>query len=89
MTLGGHTHREDVQLEITDWQELDDRLVTKWRFRCILQLPWRPVLAAAGGTQHVFDPVRLSPAYDAQQFWYADQPTGDRPGGGSHRVVGC
>lgn len=33
------------------------RLQTKWRFRCVLDLPWRPVLAAAGGTTHVFDEV--------------------------------
>lgn len=59
MHLSHHVRdRENVQLDMTDWQELDDRLVTKWRFKCILSLPWRPVLAAAGGTQHVFDPVR-------------------------------
>ncbi len=31
-------------------------VVTKWRFSCILDLPWRPLLAAAGGTTHVIDP---------------------------------
>ena len=28
---------------------------TRWRFSCILDLPWKPLLAAAGGTIHVFD----------------------------------
>ena len=28
---------------------------TRWRFSCILDLPWKPLLAAAGGTVHVFD----------------------------------
>lgn len=46
---------QDVRLEITDWQEGDESLKSKWRFSCILDLPWRPRLAAAGGTTHVFD----------------------------------
>lgn len=29
---------------------------TRWRFRCVLGLPWRPSLAAGGGTIHVFSP---------------------------------
>ncbi|KAG1666296.1 hypothetical protein FOA52_004777 [Chlamydomonas sp. UWO 241] len=30
-------------------------VVTKWRFSCVLDLPWRPLLAAAGSTTHVID----------------------------------
>ena len=51
--LGGMM--EDIDLKITQWEENDDSLVTSWRFSCILDLPWRPKLAAAGGTTHVFD----------------------------------
>jgi hypothetical protein len=29
---------------------------TKWKFRCVLALPWRPSLAAGGGTAHYFSP---------------------------------
>ena len=48
---------QDIQLDITDWQEGRDELTTKWRFSAILDLPWQPRLAAAGGTTHVFDPA--------------------------------
>ncbi len=44
--------------DITGWTEGERELVTKWRFSAILDLPWRPRLAAAGGTTHVFDEVR-------------------------------
>ena len=50
--------RRDIQLDITDWREGEDSLTTKWRFSAILDLPWRPRLAAAGGTTHVFDTAR-------------------------------
>lgn len=43
--------------DITGWSEGENELVTKWRFSAILDLPWRPRLAAAGGTTHVFDEV--------------------------------
>ncbi|PRW59024.1 SOUL heme-binding [Chlorella sorokiniana] len=46
---------QDIQLDITGWSETESELVTKWRFSAILDLPWRPRLAAAGGTTHVFD----------------------------------
>lgn len=36
----------------------DNTLTTRWRFSCLLDLPWRPRLAAAGGTTHVIDPAR-------------------------------
>ena len=49
--------REDIQLDLTGWDEAEGELRTRWRFNAILQLPWRPRLAAAGGTTHVFSPV--------------------------------
>ena len=51
--LGGMM--EDIDLKITGWEEREDELETAWRFSCVLDLPWRPKLAAAGGTTHVFD----------------------------------
>lgn len=51
--------REDIQLELNGWEEAEAELRTRWRFSAILQLPWRPRLAAAGGTTHVFSPARL------------------------------
>lgn len=39
---------QDVSLDVTDWQDTDTSLKTKWRFRCVLGLPWKPTLAAAG-----------------------------------------
>jgi hypothetical protein len=45
----------NIDLKITQWEEGNDELTTSWRFSCILDLPWRPKLAAAGGTTHVFD----------------------------------
>lgn len=53
--LGGMLR--DIQLDISDWTETEDgNLRTKWRFSAILDLPWKPRLAAAGGTLHIFDP---------------------------------
>lgn len=46
---------EDVKLKITGWEEGDDSLNTSWTFSCILDLPWKPKLAAGGGTTHLFD----------------------------------
>jgi hypothetical protein len=41
--------REDVKCDVTNWEELDDlKLKVSWRFSCILNLPWKPLLAAAG-----------------------------------------
>ncbi|DBA78831.1 hypothetical protein WJX77_006022 [Trebouxia sp. C0004] len=45
---------QEIKLDIYDWQEADGQLETKWRVSGIVQLPWRPLLAAAGGTTHVF-----------------------------------
>lgn len=39
---------QDVSLDVTSWEETDASLKTKWRFRCVLGLPWTPTLAAAG-----------------------------------------
>jgi hypothetical protein len=52
--------REDIKLDITDWREEEEALQTRWRFSAILSLPWRPRLAAAGGTTHVFSKVCAS-----------------------------
>eukprot|EP00897_Mesotaenium_endlicherianum_P009765 jgi/Mesen1/8817/ME000053S08226 len=45
---------EEVSLKILDWQVYEDKVLTKWRFSCVLGLPWRPILAASGGTEHYF-----------------------------------
>lgn len=47
---------KDIKLDITEFTETDNEIVTKWRFSSILMLPWRPRLAAAGGTTHVLSP---------------------------------
>eukprot|EP00967_Tisochrysis_lutea_P025220 scaffold29045_cov19-Tisochrysis_lutea.AAC.1 len=48
--------RQDIKLKVYDFQfEGDNKVHTKWRFSCILNLPWKPLLAAAGGTTHVLD----------------------------------
>jgi len=53
--LGGML--QDVKLDISEFSETaDGNLKTKWRFSAILDLPWKPRLAAAGGTLHILDP---------------------------------
>ncbi|CAM9831272.1 unnamed protein product [Discosporangium mesarthrocarpum] len=47
---------DDVNLDVTGWEETEVSLKTQWRFRCVLGLPWRPSLAASGGTEHIFSP---------------------------------
>eukprot|EP00752_Nemacystus_decipiens_P016453 g14708.t1 len=46
---------QDVSLDVTSWEEEEASLKTKWRFRCVLGLPWKPSLAAAGGTEFFFN----------------------------------
>lgn len=50
MATGGDVRcRSDVVCEVTGWEEIDTgKLKVSWRFKCILELPWRPLLAAAG-----------------------------------------
>ncbi|GAB4816722.1 hypothetical protein N2152v2_003768 [Parachlorella kessleri] len=45
----------DKKLDIYSWEEGEDSLKTKWRFSAVLDLPWKPLLAAGGSTTHVFD----------------------------------
>ncbi|GIL60390.1 hypothetical protein Vafri_14995 [Volvox africanus] len=45
----------DIRLDVYEWQEGPSSLETRWRFSALLDLPWRPRLAAAGGTTHVID----------------------------------
>jgi len=52
--------REDIQLDLMEFKEEGDEVRTKWKFSALLQLPWRPRLAAAGGTKHVLDKVTIS-----------------------------
>jgi len=49
---------EDVNLdtEFVDGPGLD-AITARWRFRCVLGLPWRPSLSASGSTVHIFDPT--------------------------------
>jgi hypothetical protein len=49
--------RSDIDLTLTGWEEGEGELRTRWRFSAVLGLPWRPLLAAAGGTRFVFDPA--------------------------------
>eukprot|EP00775_Hariotina_reticulata_P002102 gene2102-2421_t len=48
----------DVDLQITKWDVAESSLEAHWRFSGILNLPWKPRLAAAGSTTHVIDTDR-------------------------------
>jgi hypothetical protein len=50
----------DVRIDMLGWDEEDNGLRTRWRFSAVLELPWRPLLAAAGSTMHVFDQASSS-----------------------------
>ena len=58
----------DVQLVVDDFSATENpsntaststgeggEVTTQWKFKCTLNLPWKPVLAASGGTRHVFN----------------------------------
>ncbi|ABO96035.1 predicted protein, partial [Ostreococcus lucimarinus CCE9901] len=51
--LGGMMR--EVDLQIKSFEETEDGVQTEWRFSCVLDLPWRPMLAASGGTTHVLN----------------------------------
>ncbi|KAJ7571031.1 hypothetical protein O6H91_01G146000 [Diphasiastrum complanatum] len=46
---------EESNLKVLDWQEDEDKIYARWRFNCVLALPWRPILAATGSTQYYFN----------------------------------
>ncbi|BBM98600.1 hypothetical protein MPTK1_1g14720 [Marchantia polymorpha subsp. ruderalis] len=46
---------EESSLKLTEWQEYEDRIYARWRFNCVLSLPWRPILAATGSTEYFFN----------------------------------
>lgn len=43
--------RSDVDLQITQFDVRDNEVEAAWRFSAILDLPWKPRLAAAGVKQ--------------------------------------
>lgn len=45
---------QNVSLDVTGWEDAESSLKTKWRFKCVLGLPWKPILAASGGTEFFF-----------------------------------
>ena len=51
--LGGMMR--DVDLRVTSFEETASGAQTEWTFSCVLDLPWRPRLSAAGGTTHEID----------------------------------
>lgn len=46
---------EEKSLKIRSWDEEGDRVKASWTFRCTVCFPWRPLLAARGSTEHVFN----------------------------------
>ena len=82
--------RQDIKLDIYDWQEADGQLETKWRVSGIVQLPWRPLLAAAGGTTHVFSQVCVISRNGNLQTLLADQAAAHGKGVGlCGKAVSC
>ena len=60
----------DVQLIVDDFTSTTDDdddddddvapdgkkiVTTKWKFKCTLGLPWKPILSASGRTKHIFN----------------------------------
>ena len=76
--------RQDIKLDIYDWQEADGQLETKWRVSGIVQLPWRPLLAAAGGTTHVFSQVCVVARHGNLLSLLADQAAAHEKGVDPH-----
>lgn len=58
---------EDVKLDVYEFKELEDSVQTKWRFSCILSLPWKPRLAAGGSTTHELNQVRITVRFKRQR----------------------
>lgn len=45
-------------MDVLEFEELGDKqLKVGWRFSCILKLPWKPVLAAAGAIARAIHPL--------------------------------
>ena len=65
--------REDVKIDVFDWSEDEDSVRARWRFSSVLNVPWRPILAAGGSTTHKFDPetglVCSLLSYTSQKPW--------------------
>ena len=72
------TCSHDIKLDISHWSETENALETKWRVSGVVQLPWKPLLAAAGGTTHVFSKVQALwlrfPGHSASKCQRAEVP---------------
>ncbi|RCV35061.1 hypothetical protein SETIT_7G208800v2 [Setaria italica] len=46
---------EKSNMELTKWEDLEDKSIGHWRFSCVMSFPWRPILSATGYTEYYFD----------------------------------
>ncbi|OAY49109.1 hypothetical protein MANES_05G030450v8 [Manihot esculenta] len=46
---------EKSNMNLTKWEDFEDKGIGHWRFSCIMSFPWRPILSATGYTEYYFD----------------------------------
>ncbi|KAM0950154.1 putative NTF2-like domain superfamily protein [Dioscorea sansibarensis] len=44
-----------TDMNLTKWEDFEDKGVGHWRFRSIMMFPWRPILSATGYTEYFFN----------------------------------
>ncbi|KAG8633984.1 hypothetical protein MANES_17G000837v8 [Manihot esculenta] len=42
-------------MNLTKWEDFEDKGIGHWRFSCIMSFSWRPILSATGYTEYYFD----------------------------------
>lgn len=42
-------------MNLTRWDDFEDKGIGHWRFNCIMSFPWRPILSATGYTEYYFN----------------------------------
>ncbi|XP_057980693.1 uncharacterized protein LOC131166297 isoform X2 [Malania oleifera] len=59
---------EKSSMDLTKWQDLEDKGIGHWRFSCIMSFPWRPILSATGYTEYYFD-LQSGKVYRHVEHW--------------------
>uniref|UniRef100_A0A0D9W8H3 Uncharacterized protein n=1 Tax=Leersia perrieri TaxID=77586 RepID=A0A0D9W8H3_9ORYZ len=45
---------EKSTMNLTKWEDMEDKSIGHWRFSCVMSFPWRPILSATGYTEYYF-----------------------------------
>ncbi|CAM8969292.1 unnamed protein product [Rhodiola kirilowii] len=64
---------EKSNMELTKWEDFEDKGVGHWKFSCVMSFPWKPILSGskpsssgANGSEKYIEVISV----DNHEFWY-------------------